>query len=245
MAKETQSHQYTERSASNPSATQQHGDNPAASRGAEQYSAYAATESGQRSQDLRPWTQSPQSAHGLTAYDLWAPFGGGPFSMMRRLSEEMDRWFEGLSGGRPALFDYGAGGGARPATLWSPQIVVREREGKLVISADLPGVKREDLNVEIEPDAIVIRGERRETTSSNERGLYRSERMYGSFYRQIPLPEGANTQNAQATFRDGVLEIEIDVPKKAGSRRLEIKDVGTGTAGGTAIGAKGSTQYGS
>ena len=245
MAKETQSHQYTEPGGSNPSAAQQHGDNPAASRGAGQYSAYTATESGQRFQDLRPWTRGPQGAQGLTAYDLWAPFGAGPFSMMRRLSEEMDRWFEGLSGARPALFDYGTAGGARAATLWSPQIDVREREGKLVISADLPGVKREDLNVEIEPEAIVIRGERRETTSSNERGLYRSERMYGSFYRQIPLPEGASTQNAQATFRDGVLEIEIDVPKRAGSRRLEIKDVGTGTTGGTTTNAKSSTQYGS
>ena len=66
---------------------------------------------------------------------------------------------------------------------------------------------------------------------SSDRGYYQSERSYGSFYRSIPLPEGANTESASATFRDGVLQIEVQAPsQQARGRTLEIKDAGT-TAG--------------
>ena len=112
-------------------------------------------------------------------------------------------------------------------SMWSPHVEVSERDGKLLIEADLPGMKREDINVQIEQDAIVIQGERNAHQTSNQGGYYRSERSYGSFYRTIPLPEGANADSAQASFRDGVLEIELDAPREQQrGRRLDIRDGG-------------------
>ena len=103
-----------------------------------------------------------------------------------------------------------------------------ERDGKLLISADLPGVKKEDVKVEINQDLVTIQGQRHEERTSSDRGYYQSERSYGSFYRSIPLPEGANTESASATFRDGVLQIEVQAPsQQARGRTLEIKDAGT------------------
>ena len=86
-------------------------------------------------------------------------------------------------------------------------------------------VEREDVNVEIEQDAVVIQGQRHQEQASEQSGYYRSERSYGSFYRAIPLPEGTNADSASATFRDGVLKIELDAPRgQRRGRALEIKD---------------------
>jgi HSP20 family protein len=146
-----------------------------------------------------------------------------PFSFMRRFGEEMDRLFD----------DFGFGGlGLGPSSLgslgavgWSPQVEMFERKGKLVVRADLPGLTREDVKVELDDDAITIRGERRREHEENREGYYRSERSYGSFYRTIPLPEGVNGEAAKATFRDGVLEIEMEAPKqKNRGRRLDIEE---------------------
>jgi len=149
---------------------------------------------------------------------------------MRRISDEMDRLFEGFGFGRSASGEPGWQGALTPgfeqgSALWSPHLEMYERDGKLVVTADLPGVKKEDVNVEVDQDAITIQGQRRHEEFSQERGYYRSERSYGSFYRMVPLPEGADPSTASATFRDGVLEITLPVPqRRASSRSLEIKD---------------------
>jgi len=149
----------------------------------------------------------------------------GPFSMMRRLTEDIDRMFENFGMGRsfftPELWPAGREG---MTAAWSPRIEVLEKEGKLCVLADLPGVKKEDLNVEVTDEAVTIAGERRHESSKEERGYYQSERSYGSFYRSIPLPEGVQTESATAEFKDGVLQIEIPAPeRKSRTRKLEIK----------------------
>ena len=164
-------------------------------------------------------------------------YGSGPFSLMRRISDEMDRFFENFGfGGRSSFFpsqdrDFGGEGqwsGQNAPSMWSPHIEVSERNGKLLIQADLPGIKRDDVNVRIEQDAVIIQGQRTQHQTSNERGYYRSERSYGSFYRTIPLPEGTNADSATASFRDGVLEIELDAPRQQQrGRTLEIRDAGS------------------
>ena len=179
-------------------------------------------------------------------------YGSGPFSVMRRISDEMDRLFENFGMGR-SLFggdqDIGrgmdVGGYGQAPTMWSPHIEVFERGGKLVIQADLPGMKRDDINVRIEDDEVVIQGERRQEQTNNQGGYYRSERSYGSFYRTIPLPEGTNADSANATFRDGVLEIELEAPRQQQrGRTLEIRDATT-ASGGSSSGTGSGTTYGS
>jgi HSP20 family protein len=188
------------------------------------------------------------SNRGGAGYEV-SPYGGygtGPFTLMRRISEEMDRLFESFGMGRNFLPDdmtqaRGAGGQGA-ASLWSPHLEVCERGGKLLIQVDLPGVKREDVNVQLEPDAVVIQGQRTQESERNERGYYHSERSYGSFYRAVPLPDGIDIDQANATFRNGVLEIEMPLPQQQQrGRRLEVRD--GGSAGGATY--EGSSSSGS
>ena len=186
----------------------------------------------------RPSDSAVAPRRGSSALFPYGGYGSGPFSTMRRITEEMDRLFDSFGLGRsffPSEFGQSAQfGSADPqgtAALWAPHVYVVEREGKLLISADLPGVKKEDVKVEINQDGVTIQGQRHQERTSSDRGYYQSERSYGSFYRSIPLPDGANTESASATFRDGVLQIEVQAPsQQARGRTLEIKDAGT-TAG--------------
>ena len=147
----------------------------------------------------------------------------GPFSMMRRFSDEMDRMFDRVFEG----YGFPAQERFSPWTaseVFSPHVDMFERDGKLVISADLPGVKKDDLDVEVTEDAVTIEGERRQERTKEERGYYQSERSYGSFYRSIPLPEGVDPESATAEYKDGVLQIEIPAPeRKSRTHKLEIK----------------------
>ena len=107
--------------------------------------------------------------------------------------------------------------------LWSPQIETFQRGDQFVVRADLPGLKREDVNIELTDDSLTIEGERREEREEDREGYYRSERSYGSFYRVVPLPEGAITESAKATFKNGVLEVEVQAPPREVSRKRRIE----------------------
>ena len=100
-----------------------------------------------------------------------------------------------------------------------PAIEMNERDGQLQVQTELPGLKPEDVKVEITDGALVIRGERKYEHEENKKGVYRSERRYGQFYREIPLPEGADVEQAKAQFNDGVLEIKVPVPEQMSKRR--------------------------
>jgi HSP20 family molecular chaperone IbpA len=112
----------------------------------------------------------------------------------------------------------------RGSTVWSPQVESFQRGDQFVVRADLPGLKKEDVKIELTDDSLTIEGERREEREEDREGYYRSERSYGSFYRVIPLPEGAITESAKANFNNGVLEIVLQAPPRevSGKRRLEI-----------------------
>lgn len=159
---------------------------------------------------------------------------GNPFAMMQSFAQEMDRLFESFGFGRSnrwSALDRPSGaselqGWGQGGSLWSPQIEVSRRGNDLVVCADLPGMKKEDLRVEFREDHLVLEGERRqEHEGQEEGGWYRSERSYGRFYRAIPLPEGTNPEQAQASFKDGVLEIKLPLPERQEqrSRRIEIR----------------------
>jgi HSP20 family protein len=164
--------------------------------------------------------------------DEWFPSGLSrrPFEFMRRFSEEMDRLFADFNFGRdwlaPSLGDLAPRGfGDIGQTLWSPQVEMFERDGQLIVRADLPGLTRDDVKVEVTDNSINLSGERKSEREEKDAGYYRSERSYGSFYRSIPLPEGVNADDANATFKNGVLEIAMAAPQaKPRGRQLEIKE---------------------
>ncbi|MBK7705034.1 MAG: Hsp20/alpha crystallin family protein [Acidobacteria bacterium] len=114
---------------------------------------------------------------------------------------------------------------AEVATQWSPPAEMTRRDDELLVRLDLPGVKKEDVKVEIDHHRLIIHGERKHDLEEKKEGFYRSERTYGAFHRVIPLPDGAKADNAEAFFNNGVLEVRIDMPKiKGAARRLEIKE---------------------
>ena len=142
----------------------------------------------------------------------------GPFSMMRRFSDEMDRMFDRVFEGYgfPALERFSPW---TASETFSPHVDMFERDGKLVISADLPGLTKDDVKVDITEDAVLIEGERKYEHEQREEGVYRSERGYGQFRRQIPLPEGVKSETAKANFKNGVLEVTMEAPQIAKNRR--------------------------
>jgi len=142
-----------------------------------------------------------------------------PFSLMRRFGEDMEQLFDEFGFGRLAPR------GLNQMAAWTPQVEVLQRDNELVIRAELPGINRDNVKVELRDDSVVLRGERQEERKEEHEGFYRTERSYGSFYREIPLPQGVDTSKATATFRDGVLEITMPSSKgEARVRQLEIKD---------------------
>ena len=114
--------------------------------------------------------------------------------------------------------------------LWAPQVEIFERDGELVVRADLPGLTKDDVNVEIDNDAITIEGERHSEAEEYREGFYRTERTYGKFYRRVPLPDGLDAENADATFSNGVLEVTMPAAKRGErkTRRLEINAAANG-----------------
>jgi HSP20 family protein len=157
---------------------------------------------------------------------LREPFPGTalprPFALMRRLSEDMDRLFEQFFGSSLMAGErIGAMGGS-----WWPAMDVYQRDNKLIVQADVPGVPRENIKVEVRDNQLFISGERKSETERKERGYYQSERSHGSFTRAIALPEEAKADTASAKFDKGVLEVEIELaPQKAPRGRvIEVRE---------------------
>jgi HSP20 family protein len=175
-----------------------------------------------RTGEKREQQQGLERAEGrgrMARRDPFDIFGGGPFTMMRRMQDEMDRLFGSLGFGPGPL----AGWGGEQGT-WTPAVEVFQRGQEFVVRADVPGLTREDLSVELGEDTVTISGERKYDHQEEEGGVFRSERAYGAFQRIIPLPEGVITDSAKATFRDGVLEIVMQAPPQEvrKGRRIEI-----------------------
>lgn len=158
----------------------------------------------------------------------------GGFDLFERFADEMDRVFEDFGFDRGSLAPrFGRSwlqspwrGAATESKAWAPQVEVFQRQNDLVVRADLPGLTRDDVKVDVTEDRIVIQGERKREREEEHEGVYRSERSYGSFYRAIPLPEGTITDQAKASFKDGVLEITMPAPpdEVRRGRRLEITE---------------------
>jgi HSP20 family protein len=157
-----------------------------------------------------------------------------PFSLMRRMAEDMDRIFEDFGFAGPSLSlspllsgSTGQGVSRNAPSFarvgWMPQIETRRRGDNLVVHADLPGLRKEDVQVEVDDGILTISGERSDEHEDERDDYYRSERSYGQFYRAIPLPEGVDESACEATFKDGVLEVTIPLPKQQEKKAKQIQ----------------------
>jgi HSP20 family protein len=141
-----------------------------------------------------------------------------PFALMRRFMEDIEQWAQlGMGRGGQSM-------GATGSELFSPPMEIFERDGHLVVRADLPGLTTDDVHVEVTEEALTIEGERRAEHDERQGGVFRSERRYGTFRRHLPLPEGVNAEQVTAHFKDGILEIVMPAPQRqARGRRIEIQ----------------------
>jgi len=155
-------------------------------------------------------------AHRPEVYFPTFPIGGllgaSPFKWMKRFTDEMDRAFAGFTTTTPAEFE-----------LWAPPLEVKHKNGNFVVTAELPGLTKDEIKVEVLDEALVIEGERKREKEEKGEEFYRSERYYGKFYRSIPLPKGAKADQVKAELTNGVLEVIIPVPElKPAARQVPI-----------------------
>jgi HSP20 family protein len=144
-----------------------------------------------------------------------------PFALLRQMTSELDHVFEGWPSFRWPAF-------ARRAETqaWSPRIEVFEKDSRLITRVDLPGMKKDDISVEVTDGQLTLSGERKRETEEKKDGFYRSECEYGSFYRAVPLPDGIKIDDVSASFADGVLEVSMPLPArpKASATKVKIED---------------------
>jgi HSP20 family protein len=137
--------------------------------------------------------------------------GAFNFPMFRRLGREIDFLFDRF-GLERTFFE--------PAeTVWTPDVEMFRRDNTLVVRADVPGMTKNDVTIEVTDGELVLRGERKQEKEEKKEGYYRAERTYGAFYRTLTLPEGTKVDEAKATIKDGVLEVIMPTVKLEEKKR--------------------------
>ncbi len=140
-----------------------------------------------------------------------------PFKELEDMSARLNRFFV-----RP----FGASQEALTAFDWAPSINVSEVPSAYVVKAELPGVKKDDLHVQLEQGVLTITGERKQEKEHKEEKMHRTETSYGSFMRSFSLPEDASRESIEATYKDGMLTVRI--PKMQGERKSEARKIPIG-----------------
>ena len=139
------------------------------------------------------------------------------FPLFHRLSREFDEMFNRFGLEKPFL--------ENTPTMWTPTLEMLTKDNALLVKVDVPGMKKENITLEVTEDHLIVRGERKHEEEEKTEGFFRTERTYGSFYRAVPLPEGVKPELAKAAMHDGVLEISMPMAKVEGkTRKLEITE---------------------
>jgi len=106
--------------------------------------------------------------------------------------------------------------------MFGPSTDVTETDKSIDVSVELPGMTEDDIDISLSGDAITIRGEKKIEHEENRKGVYMSERSYGSFYRTVPLPAGVDPDKADATFKNGVLKVSLPKTPEAQAKIKHI-----------------------
>lgn len=142
-----------------------------------------------------------------------------PRAFMRRVFPDFDRFFDAVEWPVARL------GKPFADAAWVPPVEAFERDRRLTVRVELPGMKKEEIGVTFTGEALTIEGERKLENEEKKNEWHRTERTYGRFVRTVAVPEGVKATDITATFEDGVLEILIPLPEAAAapvSRKVEI-----------------------
>lgn len=139
------------------------------------------------------------------------------FPSLLSMRDEFDRMFERFFEGKAPLFGDTAGAGA-----WLPAVDVTEEGDKVLVKAELPGIDPAKLDVAIQGDLLTLKGEKEESHEEKGRNFFRSERRFGSFMRRIPLPAPVDDSKVHATFKDGVLKVELQKHASVQPKKIAV-----------------------
>jgi HSP20 family protein len=106
---------------------------------------------------------------------------------------------------------------------WEPTVDIYEDKDKVTVRAELPGMRKEDLNVSLEGNTLTVSGERKQEQEQQQGDTFRSERFFGRFQRSITLPHQVDANRLQATYKDGVLEVVCPKSEEAKPKQIEVK----------------------
>ena len=134
-----------------------------------------------------------------------------PVNLFNQFNDEMNRYF--------SLTRTGA---ANQEHDWVPTVDIREEDKQYLLTADIPGVNRKDIEITLEEGVLTVKGERNTESDASEQGYRRRERTHGTFMRQFTLPDTVNATSISATARDGVLEITIPKQDKPEARKIAV-----------------------
>ena len=139
-----------------------------------------------------------------------------PFFNLERLHNEVNRLFDFSFGGFPArdigLFETG----------WIPAVDVYDAKDNVIVKADLPGLKKDEIKVTVQGNTVSIRGERKHDAEVKEKDYVRTERFRGSFQRSITLPTDVDTTKAKAAYKNGTLELTLPKKEEAKSKQINV-----------------------
>ncbi len=141
----------------------------------------------------------------------WSPFVG-----LSTLRDEMNRLFD--------LSAPGVGGREdRLMGLWSPPLDVFQDKDHVFVKCELPGMKKQDIQISLHENALTIAGERRQEQEIKEGDGYRSERFFGRFHRSLTLPVPVQPHNVTAQYKDGILTVTLAKAEEAKPKQIEVK----------------------
>lgn len=138
-----------------------------------------------------------------------------PFALMRKFTEDMDRFFVTGNTAFPEAEMW-------KGDVWRPVIEMKEEGGKFFLHAELPGVTKENVKVSVMENLLTIEGERKNEKEVKEEGFFHTERRYGKFARTVRLPEGAKFEEAAANFNNGILEVTVPVAAKKVAHEVPV-----------------------
>ena len=121
------------------------------------------------------------------------------------------------------LFDVSASRAPESFGDWSPALDAFEDKDKYVVSLELPGMKREDISVTVHDGVLTVSGERKSEQDTKTGAVHRAERYYGKFTRSVSLPPTAKADKVAASYKDGVLQIELPKAEEAKPKSIEVK----------------------
>ena len=139
-----------------------------------------------------------------TGHELW-----DPFDLMTDFQNEMNRLFHRSLHKKDGW-----------AKTFEPEVDLVEEKDSFIVKVDIPGIKKEELDIKVEGRLLTLKGERKEEKETKEKNYYASERLYGAFTRMIELPTDVKADQVKAAYKDGVLEITL--PKTEGAKAKQV-----------------------